>query len=210
MQAAGIGELVLLVAAFRRLDRRAVSPMGVSLHRRLTTYPQIYPQFCRIMWDATVSVRTSIPQNIIRKHGPSGHLRTALDGDLERAAGIEPASLAWKAKVLPLHNARAWAVDSPRNLPAQPRHLRGPPTRATLERSLGRGKVVARKHDRAFAEAQRRIAEAKRDGSAALDLIVPDLLAIPDDIAGLTALTSLDLSGTPISDFAPPSRASPP
>ncbi len=29
---------------------------------------------------------------------------------MERAAGIEPASLAWKAKVLPLHNARAvWA-----------------------------------------------------------------------------------------------------
>ena len=28
---------------------------------------------------------------------------------LERAAGIEPASLAWKAKVLPLHNARAAA-----------------------------------------------------------------------------------------------------
>ena len=27
-------------------------------------------------------------------------------GRLERAAGIEPASLAWKAKVLPLHNAR--------------------------------------------------------------------------------------------------------
>jgi hypothetical protein len=27
---------------------------------------------------------------------------------LERAAGIEPASLAWKAKVLPLHNARVW------------------------------------------------------------------------------------------------------
>ena len=26
--------------------------------------------------------------------------------NLERAAGIEPASLAWKAKVLPLHNAR--------------------------------------------------------------------------------------------------------
>ncbi len=25
---------------------------------------------------------------------------------MERAAGIEPASLAWKAKVLPLHNAR--------------------------------------------------------------------------------------------------------
>ena len=27
--------------------------------------------------------------------------------DLERATGIEPVSLAWKAKVLPLHNARA-------------------------------------------------------------------------------------------------------
>ena len=26
---------------------------------------------------------------------------------LERAAGIEPASLAWKARVLPLHNARS-------------------------------------------------------------------------------------------------------
>ena len=26
---------------------------------------------------------------------------------LERAAGIEPASSAWKAEVLPLHNARA-------------------------------------------------------------------------------------------------------
>ena len=26
---------------------------------------------------------------------------------MERAAGIEPASLAWKAKVLPLHNARS-------------------------------------------------------------------------------------------------------
>ena len=30
-----------------------------------------------------------------------------LKESLERAAGIEPASLAWKAKVLPLHNARA-------------------------------------------------------------------------------------------------------
>ena len=30
----------------------------------------------------------------------------ACQGALERAAGIEPASLAWKAKVLPLHNAR--------------------------------------------------------------------------------------------------------
>jgi hypothetical protein len=29
-----------------------------------------------------------------------------MSANLERAAGIEPASLAWKAKVLPLHNAR--------------------------------------------------------------------------------------------------------
>ncbi len=31
---------------------------------------------------------------------------------LERATGIEPVSLAWKAKVLPLHNARAVKSDS--------------------------------------------------------------------------------------------------
>lgn len=38
---------------------------------------------------------------------PAGHSRTGVPGDvLERAAGIEPASLAWKARVLPLHNAR--------------------------------------------------------------------------------------------------------
>jgi RNA polymerase sigma factor (sigma-70 family) len=34
--------------------------------------------------------------------------------EMERAAGIEPASLAWKAKVLPLHNARAaWCISIP-------------------------------------------------------------------------------------------------
>ena len=31
---------------------------------------------------------------------------------MERAAGIEPASLAWKAKVLPLHNARVVLDDT--------------------------------------------------------------------------------------------------
>lgn len=36
-------------------------------------------------------------------------------GFLERAAGIEPASLAWKAKVLPLHNAREPAPDGPKS-----------------------------------------------------------------------------------------------
>lgn len=35
------------------------------------------------------------------------NLCNLIKGRLERAAGIEPASLAWKAKVLPLHNARA-------------------------------------------------------------------------------------------------------
>ena len=30
---------------------------------------------------------------------------------LERAAGIEPASSAWKAEVLPLHNARVRQID---------------------------------------------------------------------------------------------------
>ena len=38
---------------------------------------------------------------------------------LERAAGIEPASLAWKAKVLPLHNARDADLSSDRARPAQ-------------------------------------------------------------------------------------------
>jgi hypothetical protein len=39
-----------------------------------------------------------------QKTSDRGH-RTSKE--MERAAGIEPASLAWKAKVLPLHNARA-------------------------------------------------------------------------------------------------------
>ena len=43
---------------------------------------------------------------------------------LERAAGIEPASLAWKARVLPLHNARSATgevkpPDAPVKLPSE-------------------------------------------------------------------------------------------
>ncbi len=38
--------------------------------------------------------------------GLSRQIRTSMNRKVERAAGIEPASLAWKAKVLPLHNAR--------------------------------------------------------------------------------------------------------
>ena len=38
---------------------------------------------------------------------PDGERFDLIPDFLERAAGIEPASLAWKAKVLPLHNARA-------------------------------------------------------------------------------------------------------
>jgi hypothetical protein len=40
-------------------------------------------------------------------------------GFLERAAGIEPASLAWKAKVLPLHNARTHGLDNTQSAHAQ-------------------------------------------------------------------------------------------
>jgi hypothetical protein len=41
------------------------------------------------------------------KNTPQGILFNDFNENLERAAGIEPASLAWKAKVLPLHNARS-------------------------------------------------------------------------------------------------------
>ena len=36
----------------------------------------------------------------------AGHQGGVIFGGLERRAGIEPASLAWKAKVLPLHKRR--------------------------------------------------------------------------------------------------------
>ena len=39
-------------------------------------------------------------------HSAALQRNSVISGGLERAAGIEPASLAWKAKVLPLHNAR--------------------------------------------------------------------------------------------------------
>ncbi len=38
--------------------------------------------------------------------GVANPIKNGQENRLERAAGIEPASLAWKAKVLPLHNAR--------------------------------------------------------------------------------------------------------
>ena len=45
---------------------------------------------------------------------------TAAEWSMERATGIEPVSLAWKAKVLPLHNARALIVDiCPASAPLQ-------------------------------------------------------------------------------------------
>ncbi len=40
-------------------------------------------------------------------------------GMLERAAGIEPAWLAWKARALPLSNARRWEAQSPDNVLGQ-------------------------------------------------------------------------------------------
>ena len=53
--------------------------------------------------------------------------------NLERAAGIEPASLAWKAKVLPLHNARAaFSYTQPEALP-QARPLYDIPARFPID-----------------------------------------------------------------------------
>lgn len=46
-----------------------------------------------------------LPPKLIRL-SVANERSTKVGGKLERAAGIEPASLAWKARVLPLHNAR--------------------------------------------------------------------------------------------------------
>ena len=70
---------------------------------------------------------------------------------LERAAGIEPASLAWKAKVLPLHNARfasstgiSWAFErQARSLFASRVCMHGPDQIAIQ----GRPQVVVRNLD---------------------------------------------------------------
>jgi hypothetical protein len=47
-----------------------------------------------------------IADKYARKQTFSGLLWTVIDGDLERAKGIEPSSLAWEAKALPLSYAR--------------------------------------------------------------------------------------------------------
>lgn len=41
---------------------------------------------------------------------------------LERAAGIEPASLVWKTSALPLSYARRWVYWEAITLPAEPRN----------------------------------------------------------------------------------------
>ena len=45
--------------------------------------------------------------HVSQAFNPKKRMTISLLREVERAAGIEPASLAWKAKVLPLHNARA-------------------------------------------------------------------------------------------------------
>ncbi len=59
--------------------------------------------------------------------------------------------------------------------------------------------------EKAYAEAERLIAEAKAQGSNATELRVQLRLLerLPPSIAGLTALQSLDLSGTRVADLAP-------
>ncbi len=44
---------------------------------------------------------------LFESHAVKLLIRNKFFKNLERATGIEPVSLAWKAKVLPLHNARA-------------------------------------------------------------------------------------------------------
>src|SRR5213078_2078969 len=67
------------------------------------------------------------------------------------------------------------------------------------KKSRAKGRTAAKQ----FAEAQRRIEEAREAGATELDLAdLPKLAALPD-LAGLTALQSLDLSATQVSDLAP-------
>ncbi len=59
------------------------------------------------------------------------------------------------------------------------------------------------KAEEAFEEARRRIAEAARTGAKVLDLRIEGLERIPEEIAGLTGITSLSLTGTQVSDLGP-------
>ena len=54
----------------------------------------------------------------------------------------------------------------------------------------------------AYAEAERRIAEARENGQKELDLEIPGLTKIPP-LAGLTTLQSLNLMSTKVSDLSP-------
>lgn len=60
----------------------------------------------------------------------------------------------------------------------------------------------------AYREAQARIAQALAEGSPTLDLRIPELNRIPDEIAELTALTFLDLGQTQVSSLGPISTLS--
>ena len=55
------------------------------------------------LWGPTLAAQMGL-SILPQRHRP---VRFEFSECLERAAGIEPASLAWKAKVLPLHNARS-------------------------------------------------------------------------------------------------------
>ncbi len=58
------------------------------------------------------------------------------------------------------------------------------------------------KAEKAFEEAKRRIAEAKRDGAKRLDLSIEGLQRIPEELVGLASLIGLDLSGTDVTDIS--------
>jgi hypothetical protein len=57
--------------------------------------------------------------------------------------------------------------------------------------------------EKAYAEAERRIAEARRTGAIELDLQIPSLSQLPPSLAGLTALQRLGLDRTRVTDLAP-------
>jgi hypothetical protein len=106
----------MVVSLFRL--RPSVSGRGAGQTRR--TGCHVWPVRDRAR-DRTVDARTDSP--VVDRHHAAAETTPGDEGictrrpvrsitflwreGLERATGIEPVSLAWKARVLPLHNARA-------------------------------------------------------------------------------------------------------
>ena len=92
MQSVRIGQLVLLGAALRRLDRyRRQSHEGISSNATGDIPSNIPPKREDAVAQRRINV-DAIADKYPRKQGFSELLWTVMDGDLERVKGIEPSS----------------------------------------------------------------------------------------------------------------------